>query len=134
MEYPSAAETLAGARAFEHNPKEVAFVRRELIRRREHSPYHLIEFGKAFAKRFLPMPTRIVYAEGARDLYSFSHRRVQLGTQEITRLLHELGHAKYGRDEHIAVFYSVGLIMKALPGFVPDLTGHVLNNDPYPRP
>ena len=128
--YPDALEVAAGAFSLPIPEEEVAMVRDFLKSPRSSSPYHLINFGRDFCKKFVPHRVSIMYESRGKDSYNHSTGAVTIGTVEIIRLLHEIGHARYGKSEHQAVFYSIGLLMRALPDFVPELNGHKLLNDP----
>ena len=130
--YPEAVNALLGALAFEHDPDEVKAVQYALERPRERrTPYVLTSFGRGFTRRFLKKPVAIRYDPCTPDRFNHASRELSLSKPELVRLLHEIGHAKYGASEDAAVFYSLGLILKAEPKFTPILKGHVLMNDPY---
>lgn len=130
--YPKAVNVVLGALAFKHDPDEVKSVRYALSRpSRARTPAMLAAFGRGFSRRFVKEPVRVVFHTGARDQFNHRTREIQIGKKEIVRLLHEIGHAKFGESEESAVFYSVGLILKALPDFVPVIRDHILENDPY---
>lgn len=130
--YPSAHDVVKGALAFKHDPAEVKSVAFMLMRAPKYrNRYHLVAFGRAFCKRFVKDPVTVHFDIGAPARFNHTKREIVIGRTEIIQLLHEIGHAKYGESEEAAVFYSVGLLLKALPDFVPVLTGHVVTNDPY---
>ena len=130
-EYPSASETHLGALLLPHDPAEVEFLRKELSELPCRTPRTLLNLGRKFVSRFGIPNVTFVYEAGAVDCFYHTKRLVQLGTPELQRLLHEIGHAKFGRSEHMAVYYSVGLILKAIPNFQADFDNHKLTNDPW---
>lgn len=130
--YPTSIEALQAAMAFHHETREVAAVKWILrLPKEKRGPKNLVTIGKRFAERFLDEPLDIRFKAGSEDHFNHTQRVVQLGSPELIRLLHEIGHARFGLSERQAVAYSLGLIMKASPGFIPILRGHVLANDPY---
>lgn len=130
--YPNAQEAVVAALAMPIPAWEAEAVKDLLSAGKSvRTPYQLVEFGKAFAAKFLKQEIRVEYAAGGPTDFHHVKRRVRLGKPEMVRLLHEIGHARYGPYEDKAVAYSLGLLMKADPAFVPVLEGHVLQNDPY---
>jgi hypothetical protein len=123
--YPTAVEAMGAAMAFDHDPEEVRAIAWIL-----RSKTHLMPGLRRFAARFIPGPITIVHTPGAPSHFNHTKRIVQIGEFKLEILLHEFGHARYGTSEDLAVAYSLGLILKAKPGFVPLLDGHVLINNP----
>lgn len=130
--YPASAEVVKGALAFKHDQAEVKAVQFSLMKDRKYrNQYTLTAFGRAFCKRFIKDPVAIHFNIGEPARFNHTKQEITIGRTELIQLMHEIGHAKYGESEEAAVFYSVGLLLKALPDFVPQLDGHILCNDPY---
>lgn len=130
--YPDSLSAIQSALAFEHDPREVEAVRWALsLPKRLRTAGSLVKIGRRFGSAFLKKPVRVYYTPKGADTFNHTRRIVHISKPEMVRLLHEMGHAKYGESEESAVAYSLGLILKAKPEFVPILTGHVLENDPY---
>lgn len=130
--YPNSIESAVRALAFGHTKAEIESVRYALTRPPDQrTPEVLLAFARGFSRKFVENPITITYKPRAPDQFNHTRRILQIGKPEMVRVLHELGHAKLGLSEDQAVAYSLGLILKALPEFVPVLNGHVLENDPY---
>lgn len=130
--YPDALSAIQSALAFAHASEEVEAVKWILsLPQRLRSTKNLETLTKRFVARFVENPPGIVFKPGGHDYFNHTRRYIRISKPQLVRVLHEIGHAKYGESEESAVAYSLGLILKAKPDFVPVLTGHVLENDPY---
>jgi len=130
--YPDAVSAMQSALAFAHASEEVEAVKWILeLPKRLRNAKNLEIITKRFVTKFVENPPGVVFKPGGHDYFNHTRRYLRISTPELIRVLHEIGHAKYGESEESAVAYSLGLILKAKPEFVPIMTGHVLENDPY---